>query len=281
MVSPTYFDTMDIPVTRGRGFTDGDSRDGAPVCIVSEAFVRRFLGNRDPIGLRLVIPMLSFGVEPAPLREIVGVARQVTQRSDEMVPGPQIYVPIDQNAWYQASLIVRPESGPPGAVIGPVRSALARVDSERPVTRIRTLDDIASQANARPRFRAVLVTSFAVLSLVLALVGVFGVLAYSVQQRTREFGVRIALGAGAGNILRLALRSVGRVIVVGAAIGLVAAAGLSRFISTFLFGVLPLDPVTFALRPSRPDRHGSHRGGDTSMASGSGRSCRRISHRVG
>ena len=249
MVSPTYFDTMDIPVTRGRGFTDGDSRDGAPVCIVSEAFVRRFLGNRDPIGLRLVIPMLSFDVEPAPLREIVGVARQVTQRPDEIVPGPQIYVPIDQNAWYQASLIVRPESGPPGAVIGPVRSALARVDSERPVTRIRTLDDIASQANARPRFRAVLVTSFAVLSLVLALVGVFGVLAYSVQQRTREFGVRIALGAGAGNILRLALWSVGRVIVIGAATGLVAAAGLSRLISMFLFGVLPLDPVTFALVP--------------------------------
>ena len=249
MVSPTYFETMDIPVTRGRGFTEQDGRDGVPVCIVSEAFVRRYLGNRDPIGQRLIVPMLTFGRETPPVREIVGVARQVTQRPEELMPQPQIYVPIDQNAWYQASLIVRSESGPSGALLGSVRAALARVDKERPVARVRTLDDVAAQATARPRFRAMLVGSFALLALGLSMVGVFGVLAYAVQQRTRELGVRIALGASAGGVLRLVLSGAGRLVALGAGIGLAAAAALSRSISMFLFGVPPLDPITFAAVP--------------------------------
>jgi putative ABC transport system permease protein len=249
MVSPTYFDTLNIPLTRGRAFTEQDSRTGTPVCIVSEAFVRRFLGNRDPIGLRLVIPMLSLGREATPVRQIVGVARQIALRPDETMPAPQIYVPIDQNAWYQASLIVRADGGPPATLLGPVRAALARVDPDRPLARIRTLDDIAAQATSRPRFRAVLVGSFALLALVLAMVGVFGVLAYSVQQRTREFGVRIALGASTSSVLRLVLSSAGRVVAIGAAAGLVTAAALSRTIATFLFGVPPLDPITFIAAP--------------------------------
>ena len=249
MVSPRYFETLNIPVTRGRTFTDQDSSDSAPVCIVSEAFVRRHLGDRDPIGMRLVVQMLTFGGEPAPTREIVGVARQVKQRPDEVMPAPQIYVPIDQNAWYQASLTVTPESGPPSAVVASVRAALGRVDSERPVTRVRTLDEIGTQATSRPRFRAVLVASFALLALIIAMIGVFGVLAYSVQQRTREFGVRIALGASASSVLRLVLSSAGRLVVVGTVIGLGAAAAFSRSISTFLFGVQPIDPITFAAVP--------------------------------
>ncbi len=194
MVSPTYFDTMDIPVTRGRGFTDMDSSDDAPVCIVSEAFVRRFLGNRDPIGLRLIIPMLSFGAEAAPVRQIVGVARQVTQRPDEMVPVPQIYVPIDQNCVVPGVADCEAGQRPTcrGDWVRPFRPRARR--QERPLTRVRTLDVIASQSTARPRFRAVLVGSFAVLSLVLALVGVFGVLAYSVQ--TARARVRRADRAG-------------------------------------------------------------------------------------
>ena len=249
MVSPTYFTTMDIPVTRGRSFTEQDGRDSVSVCIVSEAFVRRFLGNRDPIGQRLVVPMMTFGRETPPVREIVGVARQVRQRPDELAPPPQIYVPIDQNAWYQASLIVRPDDGQRATLLGSVRTALARVDGGRPIARVRTLDEIASQATARPRFRAVLVGSFALLALTLAMVGVFGVLAYSVEQRTREFGVRIALGASAGSVLRLVLSSAVRVIATGAVIGLGAAAALTRSISTFLFGVQPLDPITFVFVP--------------------------------
>jgi putative ABC transport system permease protein len=123
-----------------------------------------------------------------------------------------------------------------------------RVDRDRPL-QIQTLTGIRTLATARPRFRAVLVGSFAVLALILAVVGVFGVLAYSVQQRTREFGVRIALGANPSSVLRLVLVSAGAVIGIGITIGLIAAAFLSRSISTFLFGVQPLDPVTFVLVP--------------------------------
>jgi putative ABC transport system permease protein len=249
MVSPTYFETMNIPLITGRGFTETDSRDGVPVCIVNEAFVRRFLGNREPLGLRLVVPMMTLGAESPRVREIVGVARQVRGRPEEIAAPAQIYVPIAQNAWYTASLIVRADKGSPEALVPSVRAALARVDSDRPLTRVRTIDDIASDATSRPRFRAVLVTSFALLALILAMVGVFGVLAYAVEQRAREFGVRIALGASAVSVLGLVLSSAGRVIVVGTAIGLVAAALLGQSISTFLFGVRPLDPTTFIVVP--------------------------------
>jgi putative ABC transport system permease protein len=140
---------------------------------------------------------------------------------------------------------VRPEGGSAGALLPAVRSALARVDRERAVTRVRTLADVASEATSRPRFRALIVGAFALLALVLAMVGVFGVLAHSVEQRTRELGIRIALGATAGGVLRLVLGGAGIMIAAGAATGLVVAAGLAQFISSVLFGVQPLDPVTF------------------------------------
>jgi putative ABC transport system permease protein len=127
-----------------------------------------------------------------------------------------------------------------------VRAVVARVDRAVPLVGVRTMDEVARLATARPRFRAVMVSTFAGLALLLAMVGVFGVLAYSVQQRSREFGVRIAFGATTTDVLGLVLGSVARVIVVGVAVGLVAAPALGQSIATFLFGVQPLDPVTFA-----------------------------------
>ena len=131
------------------------------------------------------------------------------------------------------------------ALTSGVQIALARVDRDRPATRIRTLSAIGKQATARPRFRAVLIGTFALLALVLAMVGVFGVLAYSVQQRTREFGVRIALGAGAMNVLGLVLGNAARVIGSGVVIGLALAFAFAQSVAAFLFGVEPRDPVTF------------------------------------
>jgi putative ABC transport system permease protein len=172
----------------------------------------------------------------------------VKQRPDEPEAQPQIYVPMAQNTWWAASLIVQPAAGSPETIAPAVRAAIARVSPDRPV-RLRTLTLIRAEATARHRFRAVIVGAFAALALTLALVGVFGVLAYSVQQRTREFGVRIALGANASSVLRLVITSAGGVIGLGIVTGLIAAAILSRSISTFLFGVQPLDPVTFVLVP--------------------------------
>jgi putative ABC transport system permease protein len=252
MVSPTYFDTLEIPIVQGRAFTIADSRDGAPVCIVSEAFARQYLGGRDPIGMKVTvqpITPITLGAQPPAVRQIVGVARQVKGLPNETQPVPQLYVPIAQNSWYITSISVRPSAGPPEALLPAVRAAIARVDEQRPVTRVRTIETIASSATARPRFRAVLVGTFAALALVLAMVGVFGVLAYSVQQRVREFGVRIAVGASFADVLRLVFGSAARLTAIGLAIGLLAAGVLSRWLTTLVYPVAPLDPVTFSVVP--------------------------------
>jgi putative ABC transport system permease protein len=180
------------------------------------------------------------------VREIVGVVRQVKGRPDETEDPVQVYVPIAQNAWSFTSLVVRPANGRAEALTTAVRQAVARVDDQVPLTRIRTLDDVAQEATARPRFRAVLVMTFAGLALLLAMVGVFGILAYSVQQRSREFGVRIALGATRSDVLTLVVGSAARVIAAGLIVGLGLAAALGQSLATMLFGVHPLDVVTFA-----------------------------------
>jgi putative ABC transport system permease protein len=254
MVSPSYFETLDIPIVEGRAFADTDTNDAVQVCIVSEAFVRRYLGGRDPIGMRVVVPRILFAGDPSrvntpPVREIVGVARQVKVIPHETDPVPQLYVPVAQNSWYMATVIVRPSSGPAAALLPAVRAAIARVDKEQAIARVRTIDLVAFEATARPRFRAVLVGTFAALALLLAMVGVFGVLAYSVQARMREFGVRIALGAGARDVARLVFGSAARLTTVGVAIGLIAAAVLGRWMTTLVYPIAPLDPVTFAAVP--------------------------------
>jgi putative ABC transport system permease protein len=245
MISPAYLATLGIPIVTGRDFTSGDTTGGAPVCIVSEAFVRQHLGGRQPLGTRISVPMMSFGPPANIEREIVGVARQVKGQPDEPKEQPQIYVPLAQNAWWAASLVVQPDGGRAEALVSTVRAAIARVDKERPIGRMRTLEGIAWGATSRPRFRAILVTAFAALALALSMIGVFGVLVYSVQQRTREFGVRIALGASVGDIMRLIMASAAVMTVIGVAVGLVGAGVLSRSMTTLLFGVQPLDPVTF------------------------------------
>jgi putative ABC transport system permease protein len=247
IVSPSYFRLLGLPVLEGRAFTDRDAPTAPQVCIVDEAFVRRYLNGRTPIGTRVSVNAMMQPPQ-AVLREIVGVVKHIKQRPEETEAEPQLYVPLEQNTWWANTLMVQPASGRPEAIVPAVRAAMARVDPDRPLV-FQTLATIQTQATSRPRFRAILVGAFAVLAMTLALVGVFGVLAYSVQQRTREFGVRIALGASAAGVLRLVMASAGRVIGSGVAIGLVAAALLSRSISTFLFGVQPLDPMTFLLVP--------------------------------
>jgi putative ABC transport system permease protein len=247
IISPTYLPTLDIPLIRGRNFSSADTSASVPVCLVSEELVRRFLGDRDPLTLRLSIP--NVGSPGTVVRQIVGVVRQVKTFPGEREPVPQLYVPIAQGAWFTASLNVRPIAGPAEALAPAVRAAIARVDKDRPVARVRTIETVAFEANARPRFRAVLVGTFATLALALAMIGVFGVLAYSVQQRMREFGVRVAMGARVRDVLRLVLTGAARLTVIGIAIGLIVAAALSRLVATLVFPVAPLDPVTFTVVP--------------------------------
>jgi putative ABC transport system permease protein len=246
VVSPAYFSTLDLPILAGRAFDRRDARDGVPVCIVNEAFARRVQG-RSPIGQRVALrPTGSPQAKPVVL-EVVGVARQVKGRPDETRDFVQLYVPIVQDLSDDMFLVVRPKFGRAAALAPSVRAAISRVDTEQLVSvrSVMTLEDIAWAATGRHRFRAVMVIAFAALALVLAMVGLAGILAYSVQQHVRDFGVRRALGATTHDVLRLVIVNAARVIAIGAAIGLVLAAVCGRLIETLLFGVRPLDFKTF------------------------------------
>ena len=248
VVSPSYFSTLDLPVLEGRGFDERDRRDGVPVCIVNEAFARSLHG-RSPIGQRVALRPAGSPQSAPDVREIVGVARQIKGRPDEPKDFVQVYVPMAQDLSDDIFLVVRPASGPAEALVPSVRAAISRVDREQLVSvrNIMTLEDIAWTATSRHRFRAVMVIAFAALALILAMVGLFGILAYSVQQHVREFGVRRALGATTNDVLRLVIADALRVVGTGAAVGLILSAVCGRLIRTILFGVQPLDLATLVL----------------------------------
>jgi len=252
MVSPAYFETLGIPIVAGRGFTAADRSDSPAVALVSEAFVEQHLKGRNPIGMRLELTKMRRVSEvPAvePPVEIVGVVRQVKVAAAETQAQPQVYVPLAQNRWWIASLVVQPERGDAAALAGPVRAALARVDRDRVLARVRTMATITEEATARQRFRAVLVGAFAALALLLAMVGVFGVLSRSVQQRTREFGVRIALGASRQSVIGLVLGHATRITLAGLMVGLALAAMLGRLMAALIYPIAPSDPLTFVAVP--------------------------------
>jgi putative ABC transport system permease protein len=248
LVSQSYFDTLDLPVVTGRAFDERDRADSVPVCMVNEAFVRRFFQDRSPIGMRLAIRPLAFPQAKPFIREIVGVARQVKGRPDETDDFLQIYVPLAQNTVGDIFLLVRPQSGDAAALAPAVRATFARLDTDQltSVRNVMTLEDVASEGTARHRFRAVLVLTFAGLSLGLAMVGLFGVIAYSVEQRVRDFGVRRALGATTRDVLGVVMSGAAPMIAIGAVIGLVLSLAAGRLLASLLFGVRPLDAATFA-----------------------------------
>jgi putative ABC transport system permease protein len=245
IVSPGYLDALGVRVLEGRGIQERDTASSTPVALVSSDFVTKHLAGRNPIGVRVTVPMMGLTRVAPVTREIVGVVAPIRPLHDGD-DSDQLYVPLTQNAWANSTLVVRPRDGLAAASLTlPVQAAIARIDPEQPVTRVRTLDEVAWRAIARPRFRATLVTTFAGLALLLAMIGVFGVLAYSVQQRWREFGVRIALGASVGHVVGLVGRAALGVLGVGLVVGLLGAMALARFVSSFLFGVQPWDMVTF------------------------------------
>ena len=246
-VSPGYFSTIDLPIVAGRAFDSRDLRGAVPVAIVNEAFAKA-LGGRSPIGLQVALrPASAPQAEPV-VREIVGVARQIKGRPDEAEDLIQLYAPIAQALSDDVYMVVRPKAGEATALVAGVRAAVSRIDKEQLVSLrdVVTLADIDRGATGRHRFRAVMVVAFAALALVLAMVGVFGILAYSVQQRVRDLGVRRALGATTSDVVKLVVSSAARVIAGGAILGLLLSAILSQLIVKVLFGVQPLDFATFA-----------------------------------
>jgi putative ABC transport system permease protein len=242
IVSPAYLQTVDLPIVAGRAFTEQDSATSPPVAIVSEAFVARYLRGGNALGARISV---SAGITGKVTRTVVGVAKQVKGRPDETEALVQMYVPNAQAPWSGTHLVVRAAAGDASALTHAVGDAVARIDPRLPLNSVMTLEDVAGTATDRHRFRAWLLAAFAGLALALAMIGVFGVLAYSTQQRVREFGVRLALGATSTNVLALVLGSATRMVLSGTIIGLTFAASLSGSLTAFLFGVQPLDAATF------------------------------------
>jgi putative ABC transport system permease protein len=246
VVSPTYFSTLDLPIVEGRAFDARDTRDSPRVCIVNEAFART-LGGRSPIGMRVSFKVADSPSDEPNLGEIVGVAKQVKRRPDEPEDFVQIYVPLAHDLSDDMIMVVRSKTSGAELLAPPVRAAIGRIDKEQlvSVTGITTLEDVEWTATGRHRFRAALVSAFAALALLLAMAGVFGVLAYSVQQRLRDFGLRRALGASSGDVVTLVVKDALKVVALGAVAGFILAATSARLISTMLFGVQPLDMATF------------------------------------
>ena len=244
LVSPEYFAALGIPVLRGRTFSDAD-RDGAPgVAIVNETFVREAFGGADALGR-----WIQTG-DPHPESEkltIVGIVPDVKYTGLDSKPEPTIYVPFKQALWWRSMYLITRTSGDPLAHVAAVRAAITAIDPQIPLQEVKTMEHLIGESVAEPRYRAVLLGSFGALALVLASAGIYGVLSYTVNQRRRETGVRLALGATAADVMGLVIRDGMRLACIGVAVGVALAIATTRLLSAILYEVSPLDPLTFAL----------------------------------
>jgi putative ABC transport system permease protein len=241
-VSPNYFHMMRIPLLRGRFFSDADSPPSPKVAIISETLVRRYFPNQDPLGRQM-----RFGFPPNSnvSREIVGIVGDVRDAALSRKPGPMMYVPFAQEPLYGGEIVVRSSLGASSVAAG-IRQAVRSIDKSLPVTDIEALNDALGKSISQERFRTFLLASFSAIALVLAAVGIFGVISYAASQRTHEIGIRIALGAGRRDVLRLILGHGTRLALSGLGIGIVAAFLLTRLMSSLLYSVSASDPLTFA-----------------------------------
>jgi putative ABC transport system permease protein len=246
VVSPNYFQTMGIKLLRGREFTDQDSADAPVVLVVGETMAKRFWPGEDPVGKRLKFG--SFNSTAAWL-SVVGVVKDVKHFELNTNDREQVYLSYKQAGFFEPrDLVVRTEVEPLGLAAS-VRSAVWGIDKDQPVSNIRTMDEIVSESVARQRFNTLLLGIFAVVALILASIGIYGVMSYSVTQRTHEIGIRMALGAQALDVLKLTVGQGLKLVLLGLFIGLAAAFGLTRVMSSLLFGVSPTDPITFVVIP--------------------------------
>jgi putative ABC transport system permease protein len=241
-VSPQWFDTMRAPLLAGRQFTAADNAQAPKVLIVNQTFAHRFWPGWNPVGKRVVV-----GRWPEPA-EVVGVAADVKNRGLAQNAQAQVYIPFAQLPWGNMNLLVRTAMAPL-SMAAAVRAQISAADPDQPVTDIQTADELMDTSLAQPRFTMLLLGSFAAAALVLAIIGVYGVLAYSVAQRRHELGIRVALGAERADILRLVVRQGLALAVGGIVIGLLAALLLTRLMSSLLYKVGTRDFTTFALAP--------------------------------
>jgi len=254
-VSPGYFDVLKIPLIRGRGFTDGDRQDAPSVAIINQAMARQFWPGGDPLRDRLVIGKdlgQDFG---EPERQVVGIVGDVHEDALNGTPVPAVFVPASQrrhnntakepwNMW----VVIRTQ-GPSGPLHPAIERELRQATGGLPVTRLRSMEEVLDRSTATQNFNMILMSIFGGCSLLLAAIGISGLLAHSVAQRSREMGIRMALGAKPSDVRAMVVSQGMRLVWIGAGIGIAAAFGLTRFIESFLFGVKALDPLVFITVP--------------------------------
>jgi putative ABC transport system permease protein len=239
-VTPGYFRAMGIRLIRGRIFTPQDDAKAPHVAIINETMARQFFPNEDPIGKRINITN-----GPDYWREIVGIVGDIKQYGVDKATSAQSYEPFAQVPFTSLNVVIRTK-GSPAALLGALRPAVYAVDKDQPVGVIRPLEEIMAESIARQRFAMLLLTVFSVVALVIAAVGIYGVMAYNVVQRTGEFGIRMALGAQQRDVLRLVLTQGGKLIGIGLAVGLLATLAASYAMRSILFNTSAYDPLTLA-----------------------------------
>jgi putative ABC transport system permease protein len=248
-VSPTYLRTLGIPLKRGREFTVSDNETGPAVGIVNQAFVDRYFANQNPVGQTLLLnrPILGKNTFADTIRlQIVGVAGDVKLGDLNARPQPTLYVPQAQSVWSTVFwLAVRTRVDPAG-LANPIRRTMMDLDRDQPIDQPSSLEQTFSDQFAQPRFQSRLMSAFAAVALVLAVVGIYGINAYSVTERRREIGVRMALGATPGQVLREMVGRGMKLAGIGIAAGLAGALALSSTLQSVLVGVSSTDPITLA-----------------------------------
>jgi putative ABC transport system permease protein len=239
-----YFKTLGISILKGRDFTERDNKQGPPVIIVNQAFARKFFPNEEAVGKRIK-PGISTDTDDPAMREIIGVVSDIRNRNLSSDLRPGYYLPAAQVPFSQMTLVVR-TTNDPHSVITAVQNEVHAMDSELPIFNVKTMDEYISATVAGPRFNATLLVIFAGVALILTIVGLYGVMSYSVAQRTNEIGIRMALGAQTSDVLRLIVSQGFKLVLIGLGIGLIGAFALTRVIASLLFGVTTKDPLTFA-----------------------------------
>jgi putative ABC transport system permease protein len=242
-ISPSYFRTLDIRLLKGRWFDERDRENAPWVTVVNETFARRFWPNQDPIGKRV---KQGWPENPTPWREVIGVVADIKLEGVAAETPMQAYLPLAQEPWRSLALVVR-TSGDPEPMVVAVEAALHEIDKDLPVSNARTMDQVMSEEIGRQRLSMIVLGLFAATALVLAALGIYGLLSYAVTQRTQEIGVRLVVGAAPADILRLVVGQGIRVVAIGAGLGLAGALALTRLMAALLFGVSPSDPATFSV----------------------------------
>jgi len=246
IIASDYFKTAGIPLREGRSFDQRDQFNSIPVVIVNERFAEKYFPGQNVVGKRIK-PGFSADDSEEKMREIIGVVGNVKHRSLSNEDSPEMYLPRTQIPTHLMSLVVRTNVSDPTSVTSAIRKELTEIDPTIPLRNIRVFDEYISRSLARPRFNAVLLSIFAGSALILTAIGIYGVMAYSVAQRTNEIGIRMALGAAQFNIFKLVIGQAMTMVAISIVIGLVGAFVAARLLNSLLFGVGAWDPFTFAV----------------------------------